>query len=123
MFRYLIVLAEIVVLVTVLRSSFVQYLLSDVQQSLTSFMSEITLRLEQTQLDDLRYSLAPYTGHMRDFQKDYLNQVTESSANLEHFHNKYCVQREINPFVNGANLELVCHTINSSKLVDVKKAT
>lgn len=123
MFRYLIVLAEIVVLVTVLRSSFAQYLLSDIQQSLTTMMTEISLKLEQTQLDDLRYSLAPYTGQMREFQKDYINQVTESSANLENFHSKYCVAREINPFVNGANLELVCHTINSSKLVETKKAT
>lgn len=86
-------------------------------------MTDISLKLEQTQLDDLRYSLAPYTGQMREFQRDYINEVTQSSANLEHFHSKYCIEREINPYVNGANLELVCHTINSSKLIEINKAT
>lgn len=121
MFRYIIILTEIVVLVTVLRSSFVQYLLSDVQQSLTDMMTEVSMTLERTQLADVRYSLAPYTGQMREFQKDYIVEITESSDRLESFHETYCIQREINPYVNGANLELVCHTISNSNLIAVAR--
>lgn len=121
MFRYLIILTESVVLVTVLRSSFVQYLLSDIQQSVADLMTEVSMTLERTQLADVRYSLAPYTDQMREFQKDYISDITESSERLESFHQTYCLQREINPYVNGANLELVCHTISNSTLIAVNR--
>lgn len=123
MFRYLIVLAEIVILVATLRSSFAQYLLSDIQNKLTQVMTDISMKMEQTQLDDVRYSLAPYTGQMREFQQDYIHKITDSSENLVNFHTKYCVKREINPYVNGSNLELVCHTIRSSTLLDENNAS
>jgi hypothetical protein len=85
-------------------------------------MTDVSMKLEQTQLNDLRYSLSPYTGRMRDFQRDYIDEITGSSEKLEHFHHKYCVEREINPYVNGANLELVCHTINDSTLISNKNS-
>ncbi|GAC15413.1 hypothetical protein GLIP_2792 [Aliiglaciecola lipolytica E3] len=116
-------MAEIVILVTTLRSSFAQYLLSDIQNKLTQIMTDISMKMEQTQLDDVRYSLAPYTGQMREFQRDYIMQITDSSENLENFHAKYCIKREINPYVNGSNLELVCHTIRNSTLLEIKNAS
>ncbi|GAA6183578.1 hypothetical protein [Aliiglaciecola sp. NS0011-25] len=123
MFRYLIVLAEIVILVMTLRSSFAQYLLADIQNDLSQLMTEISMKMEKTQLNDVRYALAPYTEQMRDFQRDYILQITDSSENLVNFHAKYCLQREINPYVNGSNLELVCHTISNSTLLDVSESS
>ncbi|GAA0859991.1 hypothetical protein [Aliiglaciecola litoralis] len=114
-------MAEIVTLVTVLRSSFVQYFLSDMQHNLSQFLTDVTVKLEQTQLDDLRNSLSPMTGQMRDFQREYINEITDSSEKLEFFHERYCVDREVNPYVNGANLNLVCHTISSSSIIDTRK--
>ncbi|GAB2692768.1 hypothetical protein [Aliiglaciecola aliphaticivorans] len=122
MFRYLIILAEIVILVMALRSPFAQYLLADIQNSLTQFMTDISMKMEKTQLKDVRYSLAPYTEQMRDFQRDYILQITDSSENLVNFHAKYCIEREINPYVNGSNLELVCHTISHSTLLQVSES-
>ncbi|MEP4888425.1 MAG: hypothetical protein ABJV04_00235 [Aliiglaciecola sp.] len=123
MFRYLIILAEIVILVMALRSSFAQYLLSDMQNSLTQLMTDISMKMEKAQLKEVRYSLAPYTDQMRDFQRDYILEITDTSENLVNFHAKYCVQREINPFVNGSNLELVCHTISNSTLLETEEST
>lgn len=118
MFRFIVVLAEIALLVMLLRSSFAQYLLEDIQTSVTELMTDISLQLEQTQISDLRASLAPLTASMRDFQKDYLLEVTESSATIQEFHQKYCISKEINPYVNGANLSYVCHAIGKTKLLE-----
>ncbi|WJG08793.1 hypothetical protein [Aliiglaciecola sp. LCG003] len=100
-----------------------QYFLADIQNNLSDFMTEISLQIEETQLAGLRSSLMPYTQQMREFQKDYIEQITSSSGSLENFHTRYCAQREINPYVNGANLEMVCHTIDNSKLLTVNKAS
>ncbi len=122
MFRFLIVLVEIAVLVMLLRTSFVQYLLEDIQQDVTEILTEISLKFEQTQLNDLRLTLQPHISGMRDFQKDYVMQITSSKAELKQFYVTYCEKKDINPYVNGANLSLVCHAIINSHTVDVNEA-
>jgi histidinol dehydrogenase len=121
MFRFLIVLVEIAVLVMLLRTSFVQYMLEDIQQDVTEIFTEISLKFEQTQLNDLRLSLQPQMAYMRDFQKDYIMKITSSKANLKQFHSAYCDKKEVNPYVNGANLSIVCHAIVNAKVVDTQQ--
>jgi len=122
MFRFLIVLVEIAILVMLLRTSFVQYMLEDIQKDVTDVFTEISLKFEQTQLQDLRQSLQPHTVYMRDFQKDYIMRITSSKANLKQFHLAYCAKKDINPYVNGANLTIVCHAIVNAKVVDTENS-
>ena len=119
MFRLLIVLVEVAVLVMLLRTSFVQYMLHDIQQDVTEIFTEMSLKFEQTQLNDLRQSLQPQIAVMRDFQKDYVLQITSSKANLRQFHTSYCNKKNINPYVNGANLSIVCNAIVNANVVDL----
>lgn len=118
MFRFLIVLVEIAVLVMLLRTSFVQYILEDIQRDVTEVFTEISIKFEQTQLTDLRQSLQPHMAYMREFQKEYILKITSSKANLKQFHNAYCDKKDINPYVNGANLSIVCHAIVNAHVVD-----
>ena len=118
MFRILIVLVEIAALVMLLRTSFVQYMLEDIQRDVTEIFTDVSLKFEQTQLNDLRQSLQPQMALMRDFQIDYIMQITSSKANLHQFHSAYCDKKNINPYVNGANLSIVCHAIVNSQVVD-----
>ena len=120
MFRILLVLVEIAALVMLLRTSFAQYMLKDVQRSVTEIFTDISYGFEQTQLEDLRQSLAPQMVLMRDFQKDYILEITSSKANLKHFHIAYCDKKNINPYVNGSNLNIVCHAIVKAKLVETE---
>lgn len=120
MFRFLIVLVEIAVLVMLLRTSFVQYMLEDIQRDVTEVFTDISAKFEQTQLEGLRQSLQPQMAYMRDFQKDYIMQITSSKSNLQQFHHAYCAKKEINPYVNGANLNIVCHAISNAKVVDTE---
>ena len=118
MFRFLMVLVEIAALVMLLQTSFVQYMLEDIQHGVTDVFTEISLKFEQTQLNEVRQSLQPQMADMRDFQKEYIIQITSSKANLKQFHNAYCDRKNINPYVNGANLSVVCHVIVKANVVD-----
>ena len=121
MFRFLIVLVEIAVLVMLLKTSCAQYMLEDIQGQVTDLFTQISNKFEQTQLNDVRESLQPQMALMRDYQRDYIMQITSSKANLTEFHRAYCAQKDINPYVNGANLHIVCNAIVNARLVDTEK--
>lgn len=116
MLKLFFIASEILILVMSLQSSFAQYLLEDVQRSLTDLMTEVSLKMDQTQLDGLRDSLSLHLINMREIQQDYVAQMTSTKANVAQFHHRYCVKKDINPYVNGANLIQVCRSIESAKL-------
>ena len=117
MFRFFVVVLEIIILVMVLRSPFVQYFFSDMQQSLTTWMTELSMIEERHQLEALRSNISPYTNEMRDFQKEYVLEITESKENLKRFHRLYCVNGDKNPFVHGINLRHICAAIQRSNML------
>ncbi len=117
MLRTFIIILEIVLLVMVLRSSFVQYFLSDVQTSLSDWMTELSLVAETQELDALKESIYPHLMDVREYQKDYLNEILSEKSKLMSFHKKYCIAGDKNPYVFGANLNLICTAINRTKLI------
>ncbi len=118
MLKFFVVAAEIVILIASLRSSFAQYLLEDVQRGATDLLTEISMKLDQAQLNSLRHALAPHMAGMREFQQDYLFEITSNKAQVEAFHERYCAQKNVNPYVNGANLIWVCQAIETTKLAE-----
>jgi len=118
MFRYLVVLAEIIALVFILRTSFVQYFLADIQQALTQWFTEIAQYPERAELNSINEELRPQLSMMRPFQQEYLSQVLSSKAQLTTFHAHYCAQQEKNPYVTGASLRIVCDTIQNSNFIE-----
>lgn len=117
MFRTFIVLLEIVVLVMVLRSPFVQYFFSDIQQSLTDWMTNLSMMEEKHKLEELRDAIAPYTSDMREYQKDYVLGITDNKESLKSFHRQYCVDGDKNPYIYGVNLRYICAAIQRSPLL------
>lgn len=118
MFRYLIVVAEVIALVFILRTSFVQYFLADIQQTVTHWLTEMAEYPERAELKSINEELRPQLSMMRPYQQEYLTQVLSSKAQLVTFNAHYCVQQEKNPYVSGASLSIVCSTIQNSSLVD-----
>jgi len=121
MIKFFVIVAEIVILTMSLRSSFAQYLLEDVQRGATDLITEFSNKMDQTQLNGLRDSMSLHLINMREFQQDYLNDVTSSKAKVSLFYTHYCVNKDVNPYVNGANLLQVCRSIESAKL-DARKS-
>lgn len=112
MFKLFVVTFEILALVMILRSSFVQYWLADLQDSAANWMLEMSLLIDKQQLDELRAEIGPHTQNLHDYQKDYLYQVTTSKSSLANFHLYYCQNGDKNPYIYGASLKYVCNEIS-----------
>lgn len=110
--RTFIVILEIALLVVILRSSFVQYWLGDMQDSLSDWMTEIASMAERQKLNELQERVRPHISAMNDYQKDYVMDVLSSRTKLEHFQRYYCIEQDKNPYVYGATLLYLCSEIN-----------
>lgn len=121
MYRSLVIVAEIIILVILLRSTFVQYLFSDVQLTLTNWLVEISQIPERAELNALKETVAPNFEAMRPFQKEYLDGVMSNKASLNHFYALYCMKGDKNPYIYGASLHYFCNAIQNTQLLTVKK--
>ena len=117
MLRGFIVFIEIALLIILLRSSFVQYWLSDAQRTVSEWITHIATMPERQELEDLRDSLAPQIAGMTDNQVAYLDNMLKDKASLLHFHRLYCQQQEINPYIFGSTRTIVCQRIESSQIL------
>ena len=118
MFRTLIIIVEIGVLLLLLRSSYVQYMFSDAQLSLSDWFIELSLAAEREELSELREEVKHVTAAMREYQQDYWKQVTSTKPQLLNFYRLYCVEGDKNPYIYGSNLRVVCQTIQASSLLE-----
>lgn len=117
MFRGLVIVLEIVVLLFLLRSPFVQYFFADVQKDLSDWLVELSQIPEKAELNELKSRINPNIQAMKPFQKDYLFGVMNSRESVNHFHQLYCIKGDKNPYVYGASLRYVCSEISSTSLI------
>ncbi|RDV28031.1 hypothetical protein DXV75_03435 [Alteromonas aestuariivivens] len=118
MFRALVIIAEIIVLLLVLRSPFVQYFFADIHNSLSDWLVEMAQLPDKLELESLQKNVAPHFQAMRPFQKQYLSGVMSSRSSINHFHQLYCISGDKNPFIYGASLRYFCSSIEKTKLLD-----
>ena len=108
MWRALVIFIEVVILVVVLRTSFVQYFLSDIQQTVTGWIETVIEIPEQQALSSLREKYFYNNMSLQPHQMDYVLDITESKEKLESFRQFYCVKKDKNPFIYGQNLVRLC---------------
>lgn len=117
MVRSFVVFAEIVLLIIVLRTEFAQYLLSDMQLSISNWMEEVASIPDKKELAELKKTVMPQFEAMRPFQKDYINDLLTNKAKVRHFHQLYCENGDKNPYINGASLHFFCSQIQRTDLL------
>jgi hypothetical protein len=117
MFRFFIIAFEVLALVTVLRTSFVQYWFTDMQTMLADWMLEVSLVAEKQQLAAFRAQIAPHVQNLNDYQSDYLNSVLHNKSSVTDFNRMYCEGHDKNPFIYGATLIYVCNEIQRTELL------
>lgn len=117
MYRWIVIISEITVLVMLLRSTFAQYLLSDVQLTVSGWIEEVATIPEKTELNRLNQAMTGQVETMRPFQQEYLSDVMRNKASIRHFHKYYCQNDDKNPFVNGASLHFFCTKIEDTELL------
>ncbi|TDF36567.1 hypothetical protein EYS14_17740 [Alteromonadaceae bacterium M269] len=115
--KNLIILAEILVLFVFLRSDFAAYFLDDLRAATADKIEAIATMPERRELQKLRDSIRPHIANMNDAQKSYLEDVTENKDKLNRFYYLYCVNKDLNPYVYGANLVYFCGEVSRMGLV------
>ncbi|WP_158966378.1 hypothetical protein [Paraglaciecola sp. L3A3] len=119
MFKLFIITFEILALVMILRSSFVQFWLADLQSSVADWMLDMSLVIDKQELAELRDEIAPHTQNLSAYQKDYILQITDNKAALSNFSLYYCKHGDKNPFIYGSSLRYLCNEIDRKGIVKV----
>ncbi|MFQ3206111.1 MAG: hypothetical protein ACI9IT_000245 [Glaciecola sp.] len=115
MWRTFVIFIEIVILVIVLRTAFVQYFLSDIQQTVSGWIEAVVDIPEQQSLSVLREQFFYNNMLLQPHQTDYVLDITESKEKLESFRQFYCIKKDKNPFIYGQNLIRLCDQIESTE--------
>ena len=110
--KKLVIFAEILVLIVFLRSDFAAYFLEDLRNATTDKIEAIAQMPEKRELQKLKDSIDPHIVNMNDAQKSYLSDVMENKDKLQRFYYLYCVNKDVNPYIFGANLVYFCGEIN-----------
>lgn len=109
--RTVVLLLEIALLLIILRSSFAQYLLADMQHSLSAWISHVAEMSERKTLSELQGRIKPTIANLNEYQRDYIMDVTSSRSKLEHFQRYYCMSDDKNPYVYGNTRIYLCSEI------------
>jgi hypothetical protein len=117
MFRFVVVTFEVLALIMILRSAFVQFWLSDMQTSASDWMVELSLTIDRQQLAKFREGIVANTQKLSEAQTEYLERITSTKTELNNFNMLYCIAGDKNPFIYGANLQLVCSEIGRKEIL------
>lgn len=118
MLRFIVVSFEILALVMVLRSAFVQYWLSDMQTTTSQWMLGVSQTIDNQQLAKLRNEITNQVADLTAPQEKYLLKITSTKTLLNNFNLHYCRAGDKNPYIYGTNLRLVCHEISRKGILD-----
>jgi len=112
MLRYVLVTFEILALIMILRSAFVQFWLSDMQTTTSQWMHGISMTIDNQQLAKFRNEMSAHFQDLNQSQTKYLYKITSTKTALKHFNQHYCRAGDKNPYIYGSNLRLVCGEIS-----------
>ncbi|MEP1446236.1 MAG: hypothetical protein ABJK37_09025 [Paraglaciecola sp.] len=119
MLRFVVVTFEILALIMILRSAFVQFWLSDVQSTTSEWMHGISMTIDNQQLAKFRNEISENVDNLSEPQEKYLQRITSTKTELNNFNIHYCQARDKNPFIYGSNLQYVCGEISRKGILEV----
>ena len=121
MLRFFIIAAEIIVLILVLRSPFVQYLFEDIQNTVSDWLVSISTLAEREELASLQKEINEKLSPLKPYQQSYIQQITADSASVKRFYHTYCENDDINPNFSGTKRAQLCLIIKQSPVMQVAK--
>lgn len=119
MLRFVVVTFEILALIMILRSAFVQFWLSDVQSTTAQWMQGLSMTVDNHQLTKFRNEISDHVQNLSETQTEYLHRITSTKTELSNFNLHYCRAGDKNPFIYGNNLHYVCGEISRKGILDV----
>ena len=119
MLRFVVVTFEVLALIMILRSPFVQLWLSDMQTSTSQWMHGISMTIDNQQLIKFRNGISAHVQNLSNSQAEYLYKITSTKIELNSFNMLYCRAGDKNPFIYGNNLHYVCGEISRKGILKV----
>jgi hypothetical protein len=119
MLRFVVVTFEILALIMILRSAFVQFWLSDMQTSTSQWMHGISMTIDNQQLAKFRNGISSQVQDLTEPQTEYLHRITSTKTELNNFNRHYCHAGDKNPYIYGTNLRYVCGEISRRGIIKV----
>lgn len=119
MLRFVVVTFEILALIMVLRSAFVQFWLSDMQTTTSQWIEGISTTIDNQQLAKFRNNISAHVQGLSEPQTEYLYRITSTKTELNKFNLHYCRTGDKNPFIYGNNLHFVCGEISRKGILEV----
>lgn len=119
MLRFVVVTFEILALIMILRSAFVQFWLSDMQTSTSQWMHGISMTIDNQQLAKFRNQISDHVQDLSEPQTAYLHRITSTKTELNNFNLHYCYAGDKNPYIYGTNLHYVCGEISRKGILKV----
>jgi hypothetical protein len=118
MLRFIVVTFEILALIMILRSAFVQFWLSDMQTTTSQWMLDLSMTIDNHQLAEFRNEISDHVPGLTEPQTEYLHRITSTKTELHKFNLYYCHVGDKNPYIYGTNLRYVCGEISRKGILD-----
>lgn len=118
MLRFVVVTFEVLALIMILRSAFVQFWLSDMQTTTSEWMHGISMTIDNQQLAKFRNDISAHVQDLSESQAVYLQRITSTKTELKKFNQHYCRAGDKNPFIYGTNLRFVCSEISRKGILN-----
>jgi hypothetical protein len=118
MLRFVVVTFEILALIMILRSAFVQFWLSDMQTTTSDWMHGISMTIDNQQLAKFRSEISLQVQDLSEPQTIYLHRITSTKTELHNFNSHYCRAGDKNPYIYGTNLRYVCGEISRKGILN-----
>jgi hypothetical protein len=119
MLRFVVVTFEILALIMILRSAFVQFWLSDMQTTTSEWIHGISMTIDNQQLARFRNDISAHVQDLTEPQTEYLYRITSTKTELTKFNMHYCHAGDKNPYIYGNNLYYVCGEISRKGILEV----
>ena len=121
--RWIIIIIEIALVFAFFNSSMGQYLLGDAHEEVAGWMEKAANYAEYEQLSILREGLQPHLVGLNEAQQSYMDELTKNKHRIRQFSASYCQGDDINPYVYGEILQVVCsHFVNNKYLFPARHA-
>lgn len=101
----------------ILAFRFCPALFGDVAGKLVSWYEQVVHVPERRKIISLRDGYMRNNLILKPHQVDYVFEVTESAESVNKFYQLYCINKDKNPYIFGANLRKFCTEIENSELL------
>ena len=111
-FFYFVVLAAVVV--AFFRSDLADDILISEQYSITQWFNQLSENAELKIISNFKDDVMTTIPDLSRQQAEYLDHIMKDKQTLGVFHQRYCNQKDINPYMFGENLDNFCSLIVDS---------